>query len=269
MPPNLVEVFSLEPKTLLLGLAALLTGFVDAIVGGGGLIQLPALLLGLPGQPLATVLGTSKTAGVAGTALALRRYLRDPATRQAVRWRTVGAMALAAGAGAWLGARSVSALPKDAVRPLVLGLLVVMGVYTLWRRDFGQQARPRSFGPGREPWVGAALGLALGFYDGFFGPGMGSLLLFVFVGGFGYDFLAASASAKLVNVVTNVVALTYFVLHGHVLYALALPMAALNMAGAWLGTRLALRRGTGFVRGLFLVVLGAFILKLGWELVRG
>ncbi len=253
---------------LLLGLAALLTGFVDAIVGGGGLIQLPALLLGLPGQPLATVLGTSKTAGVAGTLVALRRYLRDPATRQAVRWRTVSAVAGAAGIGAWLGARSVSALPKEAVRPLVLGLLVVMGAYTLWRKDFGQRARPRVFRPGHELAAAVALGLVLGFYDGFFGPGMGSLLLFAFVGGFGYDFLAASASAKLVNVVTNAVALTYFVLHGHVLYAVGLPMAVCNMAGSWLGARVALRRGTGFVRGLFLAVLSTFILKLGWEVLH-
>ena len=249
----------------LLGLFAFLAGFVDAIVGGGGLIQLPAMLLLLPGVPVPTVLGTSKVAGLSGTAVALQRYLSGPAKLD-IRWRTVALTALVAGGFALLGARAVSHLHKEAVRPLVLVLLVLMAGYTAWRKDFGSLHAPRLHGR-REIVTGILLGAALGFYDGFFGPGTGSLLLFAFVGLFGYDFIAASASAKLVNVATNVVSLAYFASTGQVLYKLALPMAACNMLGSTLGARLAQRRGTGFVRGLFLVVVSAFILKLGWDML--
>ena len=248
---------------LLLCLFAFLAGFIDAMVGGGGLIQLPAMLLLLPQVPVPTILGTSKVAGLAGTAVALRRYLGGP-NAVPIRWRTVATTALVAGAFALLGARAVSGLHKEAVRPLVLALLVLMAAYTFWRKDFGSLHAPRLHGR-RELLTGMALGAVLGFYDGFFGPGTGSLLLFAFVGLFGYDFLAASASAKFVNVATNVVALGYFISTGQVLYRVALPMAACNMLGSALGARMALRRGTGFVRVLFLVVVSGFILKLGWE----
>ena len=246
---------------------AFLAGFIDSIVGGGGLIQLPAMLLLLPGVPVPTVLGTGKVAGLSGTAVALQRYLSGPAKLE-VNWRTVALTALVAGGFALLGARAVSHLHKEAVRPLVLGLLVAMAIYTAWRKDFGRLHAPRLHGR-REIMTGVALGAALGFYDGFFGPGTGSLLLFAFVGLFGYDFIAASASAKLVNVATNVVSLAYFAGTGQVLYRVALPMAACNMLGSTLGARLAQRRGTGFVRVLFLVVVSAFILKLGWDMFGG
>jgi uncharacterized membrane protein YfcA len=250
----------------LLGFFAFLAGFIDAMVGGGGLIQLPAMLVLLPGVPVPTVLGTGKLSSVAGTLAALRRYLRGPGAIP-LRWRTVGLAALTAGAFAFLGARAVSHLDKELVRPLVLGLLVVMAIYTLWRKDFGQLHAPRLHGR-RELAAGMVLGAVLGFYDGFFGPGMGSLLLFAFVGWFGYDFLSASASAKFVNVATNFTSLFYFASTGQVIYKIALPMAACNMLGSTLGARLALRRGTGFVRVLFLVVVSGFILKLGWETFR-
>lgn len=248
---------------LLLCFFAFLAGFIDAIVGGGGLIQLPALLLLLPEVPVPVVLGTGKVASLAGTAAALRRYLGGSAAVP-LRWRPVAVTALVAGGFALLGARAVSGLHKEAVRPLVLGLLVLMAGYTFWRKDFGRLHAPRLHGP-RELLTGIGLGATLGFYDGFFGPGTGSLLLFAFVGLFGYDFISASASAKVVNVATNLVALLYFVSTGQVLYHIALPMAACNMLGSTLGARLALRRGTGFVRGLFLVVVSGFILKLAWE----
>jgi hypothetical protein len=242
---------------------AFLAGFIDSIVGGGGLIQLPAMLLLLPGVPVPTILGTGKVSSLAGTLAALRRYLSGP-VRLAVRWRTVALTALVAGAFALLGSRAVSLLPKEAVRPLVLGLLIVMAVYTFWRKDFGSLHAPRLTGR-REVLTGLALGAAIGFYDGFFGPGTGSLLLFAFVGLFGYDFIAASASAKLVNVATNLTSLFYFASTGQVLYQVALPMAACNILGSTLGARMAQRYGTGFVRILFLVVVSAFILKLGWD----
>ena len=251
---------------LLLCLFAFLAGFIDAMVGGGGLIQLPALLLLLPDVPVPTVLGTGKVASLAGTAAALRRYLSGSGAVP-LRWRTVAVTALVAGGFALLGARAVSGLHKEAVRPLVLVLLVLMAAYTFWRKDFGSLHAPRLHGR-REVLTGVALGASVGFYDGFFGPGTGSLLLFAFVELFGYDFITASASAKLVNVATNITGLAYFVYTGQVLYQVALPMAVCNVLGSTLGAQMALKRGTGFVRVLFLVMVSAFILKLGWETVR-
>jgi uncharacterized membrane protein YfcA len=247
----------------LLCAASLLAGLIDGMVGGGGLIQLPALLLLLPTVPVPTVLGTGKVASLAGTSASAFRYLRGLAG-VSINWRTVAVAAVVAGCFALLGARAVSGLNKELVKPLVLALLVLMAAYTFWRKDFGSLHAPRLHG-WRELWTGVALGASIGFYDGFFGPGTGSLLLFAFVGLFGYDFLAASASAKVVNVATNIAGLAYFISTGQVLYYYALPMAACNVLGSSLGARLALRRGTGFVRVLFLVVVSAFILKLGWE----
>ena len=254
---------AMSDAVLPLCFCAFLAGFIDAIVGGGGLIQLPAMLLLLPGVPMPTVFGTGKVSSLAGTLAALRRYLSGP-QRLAISWRTVAITALVAGGFALLGSRAVSLLHKETVRPLVLGLLVLMAIYTFWRKDFGSLHTPRLHGR-REILTGVALGAAIGFYDGFFGPGTGSLLLFAFVGLFGYDFIAASASAKLVNVTTNVASLFYFASTGQVLYHIALPMAACNIVGSTLGPRMAQRHGTGFVRVLFLVVVSAFILKLSWD----
>jgi uncharacterized membrane protein YfcA len=251
----------------LLCLASLLAGLIDGMVGGGGLIQLPALLLLLPKVPVPTVLGTGKVASLAGTSASAFRYLRG-LSGVPIRWRTVAVAAVVAGCFALLGARAVSGLNKDLVKPLVLALLVLMAAYTFWRKDFGSLHAPRLHGS-RELWTGMGLGASIGFYDGFFGPGTGSLLLFAFVGLFGYDFLAASASSKIVNIATNITGLTYFISTGQVLYHFAIPMAACNVLGSTVGAQLALRRGTGFVRVLFLVVVSGFILKLGWETWRG
>ena len=251
---------------LLLCFFAFLAGFIDSMVGGGGLIQLPALLLLLPEVPVPTVLGTGKLASLAGTSASAYRYLRG-LTGMPIRWRTVAVAAAVAGCFALLGARAVSGLNKELVKPLVLALLVLMAAYTFWRKDFGSLHAPRLHGR-RELLTGVVLGASLGFYDGFFGPGTGSLLLFAFVGLFGYDFVAASASAKVVNVATNIAGVAYFISTGQVLYHIALPMAACNVLGALLGARMALRRGTGFVRVLFLVIVSASILKLGWEVLR-
>ncbi|NVO85815.1 sulfite exporter TauE/SafE family protein [Hymenobacter terrestris] len=248
----------------LLCLFAFLAGLIDAVVGGGGLIQLPALLVLLPGVPVPTLLGTGKVSSLLGTVAALRRY----AGQVPLRWRAVGTAAAVAGVFSFLGARVVSKLPQELLPPLVLGLLVLIAAYTFWRKDFGSIHAPR-LPASREPYYGAALGLVLGFYDGFFGPGMGSFLLFAFVGLFGYDFLTASASAKLVNAVTNFTALIYFAASGQILWAAAVPMAVSNIVGSTLGAHLALRHGTGFVRVLFLLMVSAFILKLSWQIFFG
>ena len=166
------------------------------------------------------------------------------------------------------GAAVVSQIPKGVIRPLVLALLLVMAVYTLWKKDFGKLHKPVAIGR-REMAVGMAIGGAIGFYDGLFGPGTGSFLMFLFIRFFAFDFLHASAAAKVVNLATNVAALIFFVGAGHVLYQLALPMAAANMAGAMVGTRLAMKKGAGFVRVLFLGLTSVLICKLAWDIFHG
>jgi len=244
----------------LLCLFAFLAGLIDAIVGGGGLIQLPAMMVLLEGTPVPTIFGTGKVSSLMGTAAALRRY----AGQVPIRWRAVGTAAVVAGVFSFLGARVVSHLPQQLLPPLVLGLLVVIALYTFWRKDFGSIHAPR-LPANKEPLYGALVGLVIGFYDGFFGPGTGSFLLFAFVGLFGFDFITSSASAKLVNVATNLTALAYFAYTKQILWYVALPMALSNIIGSTLGAHLALRHGTGFVRVLFLVVVSAFIVKLGFQ----
>ena len=241
---------------------AFLAGFIDAVVGGGGLIQVPALFVLLPEAAPATLLGTNKFSSIWGTASATWQYLR----RVPMEWRTTLPTAAAALVFGFLGARTATMLPADAFRPLILALLVAVLAYTLWKKDLGALHAPRLTGR-TELWAGIATGAAIGFYDGVFGPGTGSFLIFAFVGVFGFSFLAASASAKLVNVVTNFAALVYFVATGHVRYDLAIPMAACNVLGSLLGTTLAIRKGSGFVRALFILIVGALIARFAWDLL--
>ncbi len=236
--------------------------FVDAIAGGGGLIQLPALLILLPDVPVATILGTAKIGSVASTSSALYRYHGSVP----IRWSTTLWSAGAAFVCAILGARVVSHLPQPAIRPAILVLLILVAAYTITRPSFGAVHAPR-LSPLRERWAGLAIGTVLGFYDGFFGPGMGSFLIFGFIGVLGFDFLAASAAGKVVNLGSGLAAAIYFAATGHVLWRVALPIAAAGALGSFAGAHTAVRRGSGFVRPLFLVVVTAVILKFGWDTI--
>lgn len=247
-----------------LALAALFAGFVDAVVGGGGLIQIPALFAALPGQPPATLFGTNKFSAVFGTANAARRYAR----RVTMPWRTIVPAATAALACSYLGAAAVAWLPRDLLRPLIFALLVGVAFYTFSRRDLGLAHRPLHAGHSELAYA-TLLGAGIGFYDGFFGPGTGSFLIFLFVRFFGFDFLHASAAAKVVNVATNLAALAYFVPHGHLLWEAAIVMAVANVVGSVIGSRMALRHGSGFVRRLFLLVVGALIVRFAYDSISG
>lgn len=253
---------SLPPGLLALVLAALLAGGIDAVVGGGGLIQIPALFAIHPGEQAPTLFGTNKCASVVGTANATWRYAR----RVRMPWRTILPAAFAALVFSYVGAAAVAWLPRDVVRPLVLVMLVVAAVYTLKRKDFGQVHRP-VYGGRRELLFAFLLGGVIGFYDGFFGPGTGSFLIFLFVRFFGFDFLHASAGAKVVNVATNLAALAYFLPNGHVLPLVAAAMAAANVGGSMAGTWLALRYGSGLIRRIFLLVVGVLIVRFAWDTV--
>lgn len=244
--------------------AALFAGFVDAVAGGGGLIQVPTLLVALPGEPPATVFGTNKLSSIFGTGNAAWRYAR----RIALPWGVALPAAGAAFACSFVGAAAVAWLPRDIVRPLVLVLLVAVLIYTVLRRDFGAAGGPR-LAAARELPLALLTGAVLGFYDGFFGPGAGSFMIFALVRWFHLDFLHASSAAKVINLSTNAAALLYFVPTGHVLWSIGLAMAAFNILGALLGARLALRHGSGFVRLTFIGVAALLILRLGWDTFSG
>lgn len=251
-----MDIFSV---VVLIG-AAFFAGFIDAVVGGGGLIQIPALFTALPRELPATLFGTNKLSSVFGTANAAWRYTR----RVRMPWRTTLPAALAAFVCAYGGAMAVAWLPRESLRPLILILLLAAAAYTFWRKDFGALHRPQHAGH-RELLYALLLGGAIGFYDGFFGPGTGSFLIFLFIRFFGFDFLHASAASKVVNVATNLAALAFFVPHGYLLPLLGLTMAVCNIGGSLLGTHLALRHGSGFVRRIFLGVVGALIVKFAWD----
>jgi uncharacterized membrane protein YfcA len=249
-----------EVDLILLLAAALFAGFVDAVAGGGGLIQVPTLLMALPAESPATVFGTNKLSSIFGTGNAALRFAR----RIALPWSVALPAAVAAFVFSFGGAAAVAWLPKEVVRPLVLGLMVLVLVYTVARPDFGAQPGQR-LAPGRERRRALLAGAVLGFYDGFFGPGAGSFMIFAFVRFFRLDFLHASSAAKVVNLSTNAAALAYFVPSGHVLWIIGLAMAVFNVVGALLGARLALRHGSGFVRWVFLLVASVLIARLGYD----
>jgi uncharacterized membrane protein YfcA len=255
-------LLSTETLAALCG-SAFLSGFVDSIVGGGGLIQVPALLVLVPGAPVATLLGTNKVASAMGTTAAVIRYSRG----LPMDWHLAAPAAGAAFVCSIIGARAVSALDESLLRPAVLVLLVVVGFYTWRTPDFGKVHAP-SLRRGADIALAIAVGAGLGFYDGFFGPGTGSFLIFAFVGLFGFDFLSATSTAKVLNLGSNLAAAVYFAATDQVLLGAALPMGVASIVGASVGSRLALARGVRLVRVLFLLVVGALILKLGWDLVE-
>lgn len=246
----------MDPTLVLLGMGAFLAGMVDAVVGVGGLIQIPLLFSAFPQAAPATLFGTNKLASVFGTAGAAVQYSR----RVSIPWSAAGPAALAAAIGSWSGARAVVLFPPAALRPLILVLLVLVALYTFLRKDFGIHHR-RLASAGRECGLAILIGAALGFYDGFFGPGTGSFLIFLFIRILGMDFLHASVSAKIVNVSTNLAAIAVFVSHGAVFWQVALVMACCNLLGSRVGTGLALRHGAVFIRKAFLAVVLVLILR--------
>lgn len=245
------------------GLCALafFAGFVDSVIGGGGLIQVPALLVFLPTAPVATIFGTNKIVSLAGTSVALAKL----APQVSLPWKSVLSAAAFAAVFAFLGARAVSMIDPKLLKPVILVLLICVAVYTFLKKDFGSLHQPR-FAAHHERLVAMVTGAVLGFYEGFFGPGTGSFLIFAFIGLMGFNFLTASAAAKVVNVATNIAASAWFAWSGHILYKLAIPLALCNVAGSWLGARMAISRGSGFLRGFFLLVIAALMCRFAYDI---
>ncbi|NYI72234.1 hypothetical protein GGQ54_002794 [Naumannella cuiyingiana] len=253
------------PLVTLLALigVAFVAGWVDSVVGGGGLIQLPSLLLALPADtPPPSILGTNKISSAAGTLVATLTYV----TRVTVHWSTVLPLVVGAYAGSTAGSWLAQFLPRALVTPIVLAALIGVGWYT-WRRPaLGRESRVGTR-DARHHAKAAAIGLVVGGYDGILGPGTGSFFVIGLVAVLGYGFLEATAKAKIANLTTNIASILVFGLNGYLLVGLGLCMAAANLTGGLIGARMAVRHGNGFVRVVFLVVIGALIAKLGADLV--
>ena len=232
------------------------------MVGGGGLIQLPALIVAFPGAAPVQILATNKIGSVCGTTVSAATYYRrirpDPAT--------FGPLMLLAFLGSLGGAVVAAHIPKSAFNPIILVVLVVVGAYVVFKPATGQVTELRFTGRRHEA-LAMLTGLVVGFYDGALGPGAGSFFVFVLVGLLGYNFLESSAKARLANWATNVAALCIFIPHGAVMWRVGLVMGAGNLVGGYLGARTAVARGSTFVRGFFIVVVLAFIVKIGADVL--
>lgn len=243
----------------LLILAAFAAGWVDAVVGGGGLLQLPALLL-VPGITPVQALATNKLASIFGTATSSIAYYR----RVRPSLKTALPMAGVALAGSFGGASVAAFLPSELFKPIIVLALVAVALITLLKPQLGVGSGARHEGA-RQVAIAAGIGVVIGFYDGVLGPGTGTFLVFALVGMLGYNFLQASAQAKIVNFATNFGALLFFIPLGAVLWPLGLVMGAANIAGSLLGARMAISRGVKFIRAFFLIIVGVLIVKLGFD----
>jgi uncharacterized membrane protein YfcA len=247
-------------EMLVVSLASLLAGFVDSIVGGGGLILVPALFTVFPAAHPATLFGTNKGASIWGTGIATLQYSR----RVTMPWHALGPAAVAGFAASLCGAWLVTIVSPEFLRKVLPAVLLMVLIYTLAKKELGRHHKPRFTGA-KEIAIACGIGSVVGFYDGFFGPGTGSFFVFFFVRLLGYDFLHASASAKLLNTATNLSALILFTLKGHVWWHFAVVMAVANVVGSMGGTHLALKHGTGFVRAVFICVVTTLILKTSYD----
>jgi len=245
---------------IFLVLAGFTAGWIDAVVGGGGLIQLPALLLGFPGVSPVQILATNKLASICGTTTSSITYFR----RVRPDLKTALPLAGAAFAGSACGALIASQIPKAAFNPIILVVLIAVGAYTLLKPNVGSIPSLRFTGRAHYV-VAAAVGFLIGIYDGALGPGTGSFLVFALVGLLGYGFLQASAKAKIANFATNLAALMVFIPQGAVMWQIGLLMGAANVAGGYVGARTAVAKGSAFVRVVFVLVVGAFIVKIGYD----
>ncbi len=234
---------------------------MDAAVGGGGLLQIPALFGILPSStPIASVLGVNKFASFWGTFNAAAQFVR----KIRLPWKMLLPAAACAFIASYLGAKVAASVPVHYMKPAMLVIMVIMFVYTFMKKDLGQVRRETGLTQ-REYILGIGAGALIGLYDGVFGPGTGSLLAFVFVRFFAYDFLTATAAAKIINLTTNLAALSFFVPHGHIVWAWAIPLATANFCGGFVGSHIALRGGTQFLRIGFMALLCILIGKFAWD----
>ena len=254
----------MDYQLLLMCCAALLAGFVDSIVGGGGLVQVPALFILYPHFEIPRIIGTNRFSSFMGTAVAGYQYSK----KVEIPWQTVIYAGIGAGIMAFLGAKISDIVDEKILKPVILVLMTVIAIYTFTKKDLGQDEKLK-FELAKVPFYGLVIGSSAGFYNGFVGPGTGSLLVFGFVSIIGYGFLKASAISKIVNVIADVSSLGFFISAGYVQFEIAIPMMICNMTGAYFGSKMAILKGNEFVRNFFLIIIFALILRFGWDIVKG
>ncbi|WP_336085584.1 TSUP family transporter [Nocardia sp. SSK8] len=241
--------------------AAAAAGWVDAVVGGGGLIILPTLFLVMPGIAPQTALGTNKLAALSGTATAVVTFAR----RVPMQWKVLVPGAVIAAITAACGAAAVSLIDRDLFIPLVMVVLVGVAVFVTLRPSVGMTMATHPPTRRRVILVVALAAGLIGLYDGLLGPGTGTFLIITFATLLGTEFVRAAAMAKVINCGSNVGALVFLGATGHILWGLGAGMAVANVAGALVGSRMALARGAGFVRIVLLVVVVVMVVRLGWQ----
>ena len=246
----------------LLALSAFTAGFIDAVVGGGGLIQTPFLLITFPKIPLPVLFGTNKIAALAGTSIAAFKY----AKKITFNYKLLFVIALSCFISSFLGAKIVSHIDSNILKPVILVILIAIAIYTFFKKNLGAH-QTKELSLNKQMLYGSAIGLIVGFYDGFFGPGTGSFFVLGFVIILGFEFVKASAYAKIVNCITNISALNVFIKQGHYILQLAILLAVFNIIGSFIGSHIALKKGNGFVRVIFLVIVSVMILKYGYDVL--
>ncbi len=251
----------MSTEIVILCIAAFAGGFIDAIVGGGGLIQTPATLITLPQYPVATLLGTTKIPSFTGTSIAAFQYSK----KVSLQWKLLGLMCIIALLAAATGSYTVTMVSNRFMKPVIFCVLIAVAIYTYTKKNFGT-AITKSLAKKKELLYGILFALIIGFYDGFIGPGAGSFLVLFFIGTLGFDFLKASAHAKFVNLATNMGSIIFFAGSGHILFQFAIPMAIFNFIGSFFGARIAILKGNKFIRIFFLLVIAGTIIRFGYDI---
>ena len=260
---NMLDLFTHFSSITIIALITLAftAGFIDAVVGGGGLIQIPALLINLPNHPLPTLFGTNKISALSGTSFAAFQYSR----KIKFNFRLLIAISIFAFVSSYFGAKAVSIINVNILRPVVLIILILILIYTIVKKDLGS-VQTKTLSLKKQLITGSVIGAVVGFYDGFFGPGTGSFFVLGFVVLLGFEFVVASAYSKIINCLTNISALTVFVKQGNYLLELGIIMAFFNILGNIIGSNIALRKGNGFVRIIFIVIVSLMVLRYTYDI---
>ena len=245
---------------IILCVAAFGAGFVDAIVGGGGLIQTPLGLVMLPNLPVAAVIGTLKIPSFSGTFFAAIQYLKTIK----MDWKLLSIMMVVAVISAFLGSTVLTYVSNDFMKLVLLVVLSLLVIYTYVKKNFGLQV-DKSHSVRQQIFYGVAISFFIGFYDGFIGPGRGSFLVLAFITVLGYDFLQASANAKMVNLATNFGSICLFIIKGKIIWMIAIPMAICNAIGGFIGAKLAINKGNTFIRIFFLIVVIGTLVRFAYD----
>jgi uncharacterized membrane protein YfcA len=249
---------------IFLCLAAFFAGFIDAIVGGGGLIQTPVALILLPNYAISTISGSLKIPSFSGTSFAAFQYLK----KVTMNWKLLFIMSVVAFASAFAGSTLLTYVSNDFMKPLLLVVLTLLAVYTFIKKNFGQY-QEKNMPLKKQIIYAVIISLTVGFYDGFIGPGTGSFFVVAFISLLGFDFLHASANAKMVNLATNFGSICLFILKGKIIWSIAIPMAVCNALGGFIGAKLAIKKGNGFIRIFFLIVVVGTLIRFGYDVFMG